>query len=89
MPTGLVFMNNDFFIISGNEITPQILQLSGEEKKLLQHLTRPTGNIAAAAPMVAKRLRAKLNIVLSSLDIITIRGRGYKLIDNNHTSTNN
>lgn len=81
MPTGLVFMNNDFFIISGNEITPQILQLSGEEKKLLQNMTHPVGNIVPAAPMVAKRLRNKLNVVLSNLDIITIRGQGYKLID--------
>lgn len=88
MPSGLIFTDDEFFVQTNNE-PPQLLALSGEEKKLLQHLTRPTGNIAAAAPMVAKRLRAKLNIVLSSLDIITIRGRGYKLIDNNHTSTNN
>ena len=58
-----------------------------EEKKLLQHLISPLGNIAPAAPMVAKRLRNKLNLVLSHLDIITIRGRGYKLIDISATPT--
>lgn len=85
MPNGLIFTDDEFFIqTNGNP--PQLLALSGEEKKLLQHLTRPLGNIAAAAPMVAKRLRAKLNIVLSNLDIITIRGRGYKLIDNSTTA---
>ena len=81
MPTGLAFMDNEFFISSATDPTPRIFGLSGEEKKLLQHLTSPTGNIAPAAPMVAKRLRNKLNLVLSHLDIITIRGRGYKLID--------
>ena len=80
MPMGLTFTDNEFFI-SSNQNTPQLLALSGEEKKLLQHLTSPLGNIAPAAPMVAKRLRNKLNLVLSHLDIVTIRGRGYKLID--------
>ncbi|MBQ7950011.1 MAG: response regulator transcription factor [Alphaproteobacteria bacterium] len=88
MPTGLVFTDDEFFVQT-NDNPPQLLALSGEEKKLLQHLTRPLGNIAAAAPMVAKRLRAKLNIVLSNLDIITIRGRGYKLIDKNTTHEQN
>lgn len=86
MPMGLTFTDNEFFI-SANQNTPQLLALSGEEKKLLQHLTRPLGNIAPAAPMVAKRLRNKLNLVLSHLDIITIRGRGYKLIDKSTTPT--
>ena len=86
MPMGLTFTDNEFFI-SANQNTPQLLALSGEEKKLLQHLTRPMGNIAPAAPMVAKRLRNKLNLVLSHLDIITIRGRGYKLIDKSTTPT--
>lgn len=79
MPTGLVFANDEFFINDNG--TQKLLTLSGEEKKLLHTLTHPVGNIAPAAPMVAKRLRGKLNIVLSNLDIITIRGRGYKLID--------
>ena len=86
MPMGLTFTDNEFFI-SSNQNTPQLLALSGEEKKLLQHLTSPLGNIAPAAPMVAKRLRNKLNLVLSHLDIITIRGRGYKLIDKSATPT--
>ncbi len=74
MPDGLTFVDDEFFA------TGKLLALSGEEKKLLRHLTSPVGNIAPASPMVAKRLRSKLNSVLSDLDIITIRGRGYKLI---------
>lgn len=84
MPNGLIFTDNEFFI-SAPSSTPQLLALSGEEKKLLQLLTSPIGNIAPAPPMVAKRLRNKLNLVLSHLDIITIRGRGYKLIDKSAT----
>ncbi len=87
MPTGLVFTNNDFFIVSRDNTSPRLLQLSGEEKKLLQNLTRPVGNTVPAAPMVAKRLRNKINVVLSNLDIITIRGQGYKLIDLTTTPT--
>lgn len=79
MPNGLIFSDGEFFVQSDG--TTKMLALSGEEKKLLTHLTQPMGNIVPAAPMVAKRLRSKLNIVLSSLDMITIRGRGYKLID--------
>lgn len=87
MPSGLTFTDNEFFVLTPNYDIPQLLALSGEEKKLLQHLTRPLGNIAPAAPMVAKRLRNKLNLVLSHLDIITIRGQGYKLIDKSATPT--
>lgn len=79
MPIGLTLINDDFFTTTVTP--PQIIQLSGEEKKLLQNLTHPIGNIVPASPMVAKRLRNKLNVVLSNLDIITIRGQGYKLID--------
>ena len=79
LPQGLMFADNEFFIRNNDIDTPRALSLSGEEKKLLTHLTSPMGNIAPAAPMVAKRLRAKLNSVLSNIDIITIRGRGYKL----------
>lgn len=86
MPNGLIFTDNEFFV-SDARGTPHILALSGEEKKLLQHLTRPLGNVAPAAPMVAKRLRNKINLVLSHLDIITIRGCGYKLIDKSATPT--
>ncbi|MBR1953609.1 MAG: response regulator transcription factor [Alphaproteobacteria bacterium] len=87
MPKGLIFTDNEFFVSTALTQEPQLLALSGEEKKLLQHLTSPLGNIAPAAPMVAKRLRNKLNLVLSHLDIITIRGRGYKLIDKSATPT--
>ncbi len=78
LPDGLVFADNEFMITNSN--SAQILYLSGEEKKLLTRLTSPVGNIAAAAPMVAKRLRGKLNCVLSNIDILTIRGKGYKLV---------
>lgn len=86
MPNGLVFMDNEFFINTSKEL--KLLALSGEEKKLLQILTCPVGNIVPAAPMVAKRLRQKLNVVLSNIDIITIRGHGYKLIDLKSASHN-
>lgn len=88
MPNGLMFTDDEFFITTGK--TPKILGLSGEEKKLLQRLTMPIGNIAPASPMVAKRLRSKINSVLSNIDIITVRGRGYKLIqiDSATPSTN-
>ena len=80
MPTGLIYADDEFFInVSGED---KLFALSGEEKKLLMHLTSPIGSIVAAPPMVAKRLRTKLNGVLSNLDIITMRGQGYKLIDN-------
>ena len=80
MPRGLIFADNEFFVGDSAE-SARILMLSGEEKKLLQNLTSPVGNIAPASPMVAKRLRIKLNGVLSNLDIITVRGQGYKLLD--------
>lgn len=80
LPDGLIFADNEFFVRRRADTTPQALPLSGEEKKLLMRLTAPLGNIAPAAPMVAKRLRMKLNSVLSNIDIITIRGQGYKMI---------
>ena len=85
-PHGLFYTDNEFFV--GNDATnARILMLSGEEKKLLQNLISPIGNIVPASPMVAKRLRIKLNSVLSNLDIITVRGQGYKLLD--QTAHNN
>ena len=81
MPTGLALINNDFFATAPDTGEQKLLALSGEEKKLLHSLTHPIGKIVSASPMVAKRLRNKLNVVLSTLDIITIRGQGYKLID--------
>lgn len=85
MPEGLVFADNEFFVRS-TDGHMAALALSGEEKRLMQNLTAPIGNIAPASPMVAKRLRNKLNSVLLNLDIVTVRGRGYKLV---RTDTNN
>ena len=85
MPHGLIYADDEFFV-GDNAANARILMLSGEEKKLLQHLTSPIGNVAPGQPMVAKRLRMKLNGVLSNLDIITVRGHGYKLLD---TTTHN
>ena len=81
LPTGLTFTNGDFFINSDNDITKKLLSLSVEEKKLLQNLINPFGNIVSATPMVAKRLRNKINSVSSDIDIITVRGMGYKIIN--------
>ena len=80
LPTGLLFVDNEFFIDSVTGKTKKLLSLSNEEKKLLQNLTSPMGNIVSATPMVAKRLRNKINSVLSDIDIITVRGMGYKMI---------
>ena len=82
LPEGLIFADNEFFIKMPKSPTNRLFALSNEEKKLLHNLTTPVGNIVPASPMVAKRLRTKINSVLSGLDIITIRGRGYKLITN-------
>lgn len=79
LPQNLMFIDDEFFVRTTNGET-KTLGLSAEEKKLLYNLTTPTGNIVAAAPMVAKRLREKINDVLLDSDIVTIRGRGYKLI---------
>lgn len=78
---GLIFTNDEFFVkdASGHQ---SLLALSSEEKKLLQKLMNPIGNIVSATPMVAKRLRNKINSVLSNIDIITVRGMGYKIITN-------
>lgn len=85
LPTGLLFTDGEFFIQKKGASVA--LALSGEEKRLLSRLTSPIGNIAPASPMVAKRLRTKLNGVLSHIDIITIRGHGYKIITNKPTTT--
>ena len=76
---GLTFIDNEFFITNQNK-QKKLLTLSNEEKKLLQNLTNPVGNTVSATPMVAKRLRNKINGVLSDIDIITVRGTGYKII---------
>ena len=80
LPTGLLFVDDEFFVDSVNNKTKKLLSLSNEEKKLLQNLTSPIGNVVSATPMVAKRLRNKINSVLSDIDIITVRGMGYKMI---------
>lgn len=80
MPDGLIFAEDEFFVKTDENQPEKLLSLSNEEKKLLQNLTNPVGNIVSATPMVAKRLRIKINSVLSNLDIITVRGMGYKII---------
>lgn len=74
LPDGLAFSDNEFYI------NGKLLGLSGAEKELLKTLTHPVGTTDAAAPMVAKRLREKLGIVLPSAELATIRGKGYKLV---------
>lgn len=80
MPDGLIFAEDEFFVKTDENQPEKLLALSNEEKKLLQNLTNPVGNVVSATPMVAKRLRIKINSVLSNLDIITVRGMGYKII---------
>ena len=80
LPNNLIYVDNEFFIKSDINRTKKLLALSNEEKKLLHNLTNPIGNIVPATPMVAKRLRNKINGVLSDIDIITVRGIGYKMI---------
>ena len=76
---GLIYNDNDFFVLdkAGGK---KLLALSKEEKKLLQNLTNPVGNTVSATPMVVKRLRNKINSVLSNINIVTVRGTGYKII---------
>jgi len=76
---GLIYNGEDFFVLdkSGQR---KLLSLSKEEKKLLQNLTNPVGNTVSATPMVVKRLRNKINGVLSDINIVTVRGTGYKII---------
>lgn len=76
---GLIFSDGDFFV-SDETNHKKPLSLSSEEKKLLEKLTNPVGNIVSATPMVAKRLRNKINSVLFDIDIITVRGMGYKIV---------
>ena len=77
--SGLIFADEEFFVLDKNQ-QKQLLALSNEEKKLLQNLISPFGNTVPATPMVAKRLRNKIKGVLSDIDIITVRGIGYKII---------
>lgn len=75
---GLDFIDDDFFIDTPNG--KKLLSLSNEEKKLLQKLVSMPGATVPATPMVAKRLRGKINGILPNTDIITVRGTGYKII---------
>ena len=74
----LIFEKDDFYIISNNQKI--LLQLSTEEKNILSQLISPIGNIVSATPMIVKLLRIKLKSILSSIQIVTIRGIGYKII---------
>lgn len=58
-----------------------ILPLAESEKQLLSALLRPIGRTVSANPMTAKRLKAKIVAAGIKLDIITIRGAGYKLVE--------
>lgn len=80
MPENLLFIKDEFYIVDSNTDSKKLLVLSAEEKKFLYAITNPIGNIVSVSPMIAKRLRTKINSVLSNIDIITIRGQGYKLI---------
>lgn len=80
LPDGLIYADEEFFVVSPTDSQRRLFSLSNEEKKLLHNLITPIGNIVPASPMVAKRLRTKINDVLSNTDILTIRGRGYKLV---------
>mgnify|MGYP002525998754 CR=1 FL=1 len=75
---GINLIDGDFFIDTQNG--KKLLSLSNEEKKLLQKLITPVGSVISATPMVAKRLRSKINALLPNIDIITVRGMGYKII---------
>jgi DNA-binding response OmpR family regulator len=75
MPRDVRFVDGEFFI------RQKLLTLSAVEKDLLAALTSPVGGFVAAAPMTAKRLREKLSAALPGIDILTIRGKGYKLIE--------
>ena len=76
----LKLINGDFYYIFDNKKT--LLQLSMEEKNILEQLISPVGNIVSGTPMIVKRLRQKLKSILSNIEIVTIRGIGYKIINN-------
>ena len=73
-PVGLRLIDGEFFI------GRKLFTLSVAEKELLQALVSPVWSIAQSAPMTAKRLREKLSAVLPVIDILTIRGKGYKIV---------
>ena len=79
MPDGLIYADGEFFVSDGSAL--RLLPLSTAEKNFLLELVNPVGNIAMTAPMVAKRVRAKLTVALPGVDLVTVRGKGYKLIN--------
>jgi DNA-binding response OmpR family regulator len=71
MPAGLRFADGEFFI------GKKLLALSGPEKAALIEMT--AGGTARMTPMTAMRLRDKVLANVENADIITVRGKGYKL----------
>ena len=74
MPAGMQFIDGEFFVGT------KLLALSENEKSMLNDLVG--GKIVPMAPMTAKRLRAKLLANVENIDIITVRGKGYKIVRN-------
>jgi len=79
LPDGLMFTEGEFYV-NDPKTGNRLLGLSAAEKELLSALTTPVGSVAMAAPMVAKRLREKVSANLKNVDIITVRGKGYKIV---------
>jgi DNA-binding response OmpR family regulator len=71
--TEITIIDGEFFI--GKEL----LALSIAEKDALSQMI--AGNTVQIVPMVAKRLRTKLLANTKNTDIITVRGKGYKIIN--------
>ena len=73
MPDGISLENGEF-VVYGN-----LLPLSVQEKAALSEML--SGAIAGVGAMTVKRLRSKLSLAnLSNIDIIAVRGKGYKLV---------
>jgi len=72
MPAGLSFTDGEFFV------GKKLFALSEPEKKILLEMAR--GGTIQLPPMPAKRFRDKILANLKNVDIITVRGKGYKLI---------
>jgi DNA-binding response OmpR family regulator len=72
MPAGLSFADGEFFI------GKKLFALSETEKKVLLKMAQ--GGTVQLSPMPAKRFRDKILANLKNVDIITVRGKGYKLI---------
>jgi two-component system phosphate regulon response regulator OmpR len=70
-PAGLRFADGEFFI------GKKLFALSEPEKAALREML--AGGTVQMAPMTAKRLRDKVLANLENVDIITVRGKGYKL----------